>query len=254
MITTSAFAETLQLDFAAASDAELRNAIQLIQEEQVARYKEALADQAIPEDTDGISFRGIPWFSSLETAETMIGQVSKYRSADDLRRLSYTDYSSVSSGADRVDGELGCNISYSGQNVAGYKPSSTCICYIFPIVEGQIVREFDLAQMYMGYYEFEDEDYGDLSSVYDDLQTKLSKLYGKGKSSSSKYFTNIVWQDEMGNKIRLQIDDDASYLTLAYVASAADSRLDEMADACAAEKAQAEEAIRQQNINNTDGL
>lgn len=43
-------------------------------------------------------------------------------------------------------------------------------------------------------------------------------------------------------------------MTLAYVASTADSRLDEMDEVCVAEKAQAEDAIRYENINNTDGL
>lgn len=253
-VSSTAFAENIQIDFSVATDAELKEAILMLQAEQVARYKINLAKQEIFADTDGISFRNIPWFSTLESIESTLGQVSKYRSADDLRRLSYTDYSGVSSGRDRVDGDLGCNISYSGLSVAGYTPSSTRICYIFPIVEGQIVREFELAQMYMGYYEFEDEDCGDLVSIYDDLGNKLEKLYGEGKGSSDENFTNIVWQDADSNKIRLQVNGKATYLTLAYVASTADSRLDEMDEAYAVEKKQAEDAVRYENINNTDGL
>ena len=253
-INSSAFAKILQMDISTATDAELKSVIQMIQTEQAIRYKNNLAHQAIDADADGLSFRNLPWFSTLENVENAIGQVSKYRSADDLYRLSYTNYKGVSSGNDRVDGELGCTISYNGLNVAGYTPSSTRICYIFPIVEGQIVREFELAQMYMGYYEFEDEDCGDLVSIYEDLAAKLEKLYGEGKKSSDENFTNAVWQDVDGNKVRLQVNGKATYLTLAYVAAAADNRLDEMAEAFTLEKAQAENAIRQENINNTDGL
>jgi len=254
LCAASAFADTIQVDLSSATDEELRQAVEMIQAEQAARYRESLAAQQIDENPDGITFRGIPWYSTLEAAEDIIGRESSYRYAEELRRLSYTDYSSISTGADRVDGELGCNISYSDMSVAGYLPSSTKICYIFPIVDGQIIREFDAAQIYMGYYEFKDDDYGKLANVYSDLAVKLEKLYGKGKEASDKYFTNLTWKDQKGNAIRLQIDDDASYMTLAYVAATADQRLDEMAEAYTREKALAEDAIRQENVNNTDGL
>lgn len=254
LITATAIADVVTVDLASATDDELSSFIQTIRDEQTNRYKEKLAAQQIDADPDGITFRGIPWFSTVEATEKAIGQVSEYKYASDLRRLGYIDYSNVTTGADRVDGDLGCNVSYAGLSVAGYQPSSSIACYIFPIVDGQIVRDIQSAQIYMGYYTFESEDYGDLSIVYDDLARKLEQLYGKGNESSTEYYTNTVWQDDTGNVIRLRKDNDASYLTLAYVASTADSRLDDMAVAYVDEKTREEDAIRNENVNNTDGL
>ena len=254
LISCVAFAENSQFEFSPTVEQELQEAILALHANQTITRSSSSEDTENETNPAGISFRGIPWFSTLESVEDALGQVSSFRRADDLRRLSFTDYSNVSMGKDRVDGDLGCNISYSGLSVAGYTPTSTRVCYVFPIVEGQIIREFELAEMYMAYYEFKDEDYGDLGNVYEDLATKLEGLYGHGEYTTDKHFTNIMWYDVDGNRIRLQINADATYLTLAYVASTADERLDEMADVYVSEKAHTEDAIRQENANNTDGL
>ena len=250
---SSSFAEGLALDLSNATDSELSNAIQLIREEQVNRYKRNLAEQEIDADVDGISFRGIPWYSTLEYTEEQLGIVSKYKSAGKLYRIDYINSAGGYVGSDVVEGDLGCAPSYD-LKVAGYQASSTRACFAFPIVEGQIVRDLSLAQLYMGYYTFKGDDFGDLTKVYEDLAGKLSHLYGAGVEAESSYYASITWTDKDGNYIRLRINSAASYMTLAYVAGSANQRLDEMAAAYINEKTLEDDALRNENINNTDGL
>lgn len=56
LISSIAFAENIQIDFSVATDAELKEAILMLQAEQVTRYKNNLANQKIAAKTLLISF------------------------------------------------------------------------------------------------------------------------------------------------------------------------------------------------------
>lgn len=250
-----AAADTLTIDTDVATDEEINALLETLHAEKITRIKTRLASEVIEPDTDGLNlFRNIPWYSTREQAEKILGVTSSSDWMSGLYRLSYIDYENVSTGADTVDGDLGCRPYYSGLSVAGYKPSDVYLCFVFPIVDGEIIRDNSVAQLYMGYYTFEKDDFGDLLIIYSDLETKLKALYGEGTYTETKYKNYRIWKDKVGNIIRLQVDNDGYYLTLGYVANDADARIDAMAQAYLDEKTREENLLRLENTNNVDGL
>lgn len=89
-------------------------------------------------------------------------------SDNDIYRMSGIDYTSVTTGEDRVDGG-GYQGWYSGVSVAGYEASDTYACYIYPMnADGSINMSEDDAQFYFGWYTFTQEDYSDITAIYED--------------------------------------------------------------------------------------
>lgn len=214
----------------------------------------ALAEPA-PERT--IQFRGLDWFISKKEAEEALviqGAGETYQSSyvDDIYRLSAIDYTNVTMGDERVD-EGGFRESYSGLDVAGYKPE-VYACYYFHIEDGIIDRNPDKAVFYFGWYVFGKGDFADYAAIYDDLNAKLSSLYGEPKTNTNKYHIIATWRDKDNNILQLLTNVDKTYITLGYIAADADERLNAVQDALNAEKAAAEEAEREKNKDNTGGL
>lgn len=251
--TTSVIAEELTINLATATDEELSSIVQLIQEEQLNRYKASLTAQQLTADADGISFRGIPWFSTLEYTESQLGTIPTYQNRGEVYRKGYIYSYGGHNKSDVIEGDTGCRHHYS-LKVAGYQPTSSRACYIFPIVDGRIIRDPSLAQLYMGYYTFDGDSFGDLSKVYDDLSGKLNALYGEGVGAQYAYYLETTWRDEAGNYTVLYFHTGASYMVLAYIAAEAEQRLDEMAAAYLNEKTLEDDILRNKNLNNTDGL
>lgn len=224
-------------------------------------------DQALTEkpatNPKPIMFRNIPWYSTLADAETsfsMEGSVGRDGTWKDYaRRLSGTEYTNVISGEDYVENG-GMERYYDNMSVAGYNPSHVGACYIYTISsDGVIDRTPQNAQFYLGWYEFDSNDYTDSHGVYTDLSEKLSSIYGEGiVDDDSDYFDTLVWKDVDGNRVRLlegAVNEDAiGYVTLSYYAAGADTRLDQMQDAVNAEAAASEESERNKNKTNMEGL
>lgn len=215
--------------------------------------------EALYEGVEGlISFRGIKWYSTKSDAEQLLfGEGAKVHgtlgSSENIYRMSATNYSNVTMGSDRVDGG-GFRAWYSDVSVAGYNVNDTYACYIFPVVDGEIIHDDEQAELYMGWYTFEYGDYSDHEGIYNDLSTKLTSVYGEGKVDSGKYNTTTTWTDVQGSQIRLLINDDKDYVTLGYMAYGADARLDAMKDALDNEAARAEAKAREENASNVSGL
>lgn len=206
-----------------------------------------------------ILFRGIPWYSTKAYAEKILleNNVTAKEDgwqSDSLYRLSALNYPNVNSGNDRVDGG-GIKMSYSGLTVAGYTPSEVHACYIYQIDNsGSLIRDIDNSQLYLAWYVFDGDDFTDYQSLFDDLTAKLSSLYGIATDDENAYLIKKIWNDSNSNSIQMVMDDDRSYVTLGYIASDADSKLDEMQSAIDAENAAAEAVEREKNATNTDGL
>ena len=210
----------------------------------------------LSETTSIFTFRNHKWYESKEDFDQAIiqegGTVGWY-SSNDIYRMAAIDYSNITMGRDRVD-EGGCKIRYSDIDVAGYTPSATYACFVYPIKKGTIIHDEEQAEFYFGWYAFESRDFANHQGIYNDLSQKLTGLYGKGKSATSKYNTTTTWKDKEGNQIRLFINDDKDYVTLAYMAHDADKRLDAMKKALADEAKAAEDEARKNNKNNNKGL
>lgn len=204
-----------------------------------------------------ILFRGIKWYTSKrETEQKLYSEGASSHgilgSSENLYRMSATDYSSVTMGSDRVD-EGGYRGWYAGISVAGYNVDDTYACYVYPIQDGKIIHDDELAELYFGWYTFKNE-YADHQAIYDDLSTKLTSIYGEGDIDSTKYHTTTTWKDIQGNYIRLLINADKDYVTLGYMAADGENRLDAMAKALQDEQATIEKEEREKNTSDTSGL
>lgn len=222
--------------------------------------EDILKTDIIEEADDGIiRFRGIRWYSTKKDVENYLlengaGNGGWSSSNNDIYRMSGIDYTNVTMGDDRVDGG-GYKGWYSGISVAGYEASSTYACYIYPLNEdGSVKLSEDDAQFYFGWYTFTQDDYTDITSLYDDLKTKLCSLYGDGQENETKYHITTLWKDVENNQVRLLMDSDASYITLGYMAAGADERMDEMQKALDVMNSQKEAEEREENKDNTSGL
>jgi len=138
VLCTNVLAEVITIDTVTATDDELTNAIRILREEKLNRDK-ARIPTTEPIRRDEIVFRNVPWYSTREETEAIIGNVSSSKGPNDIYRLGATNFSSVTSGSDRVDDFGGCRVRYSSVTVAGLKPSNTYICYIYPIVDSNII-------------------------------------------------------------------------------------------------------------------
>lgn len=205
-----------------------------------------------------ITFRGIEWYTTKQETEEKLFAEGAYShgwlgSPNNIYKLSATDYENITMGSDRVDGG-GFRGWYANVSVAGYDVEDTYACYLYPIKDGKIVHDDDLAELYFGWYSFGTGDYADHEGIFNDLNAKLSNLYGKGKRNNSKYNSTITWTDKKNNKIRLFINDDKDYVTLGYIAGDAEKRLNAMSKALQKEEKEKEREERQKNSNNNNGL
>ena len=212
---------------------------------------------ALAEDKS-ISFRDFDWYTTKAAVEEKLfsegasthGWLS---SPNNIYKIGATDYENVTMGRDRVDGG-GYRGWYAHVSVAGYDVEDTYACYLYPIQNGKIVHDDDLAELYFGWYVFGHNDYSDHEGIYDDLNAKLTNLYGKGKKKSTRYNTTITWTDKKKNSIRLLINKDKNYVTLGYIAGDAEKRLNEMAKALTKEAKEKEKQEREKNSDNNSGL
>ena len=211
--------------------------------------------EALYEGAEGlISFRRIKWFTTRDLAEEALkseGMTSASKSSEDIYRVTGPDFGGVTTGRDRVD-DAGCRVKYQGLSVAGYDIDCTYACFIFPIVDGEIVRDDSLAEFYMAWYDF--KGYTDKKAIYDDLTQKLTPLYGEGVIKHETYFDITTWTDIQGNFIRLLYNPDNNYAVLVYMAADSESRLDEMQEAKKNEATAKEAKEREENASNTSGL
>ncbi len=215
----------------------------------------------IPANTsDQITFRGLTWYITKAEAEKVLfsdgGRMAGFTSGvNDVFRMSATDYANIWLKSDEVENG-GYKGWYSGLSIAGYNPSDTYVCYLYPIQNGKVIHDEEQAQLYFGWYTFNSRDFVDHEGIYNDLKNKITTLYGKGKQEKDKYtyHTTVTWKDKSGNQIRLLIDDDETYVTLGYMAAHAEEKLDALEKALDKETAASEQAARTNNANNISGL
>lgn len=236
----------------------------------VAAYQEANgleASGAVDEATfdalyEGVenlfSFRGCKWYGTkADTEQSLFGEGASTHGVlsneNNIYRMDATNYANVTMGDDRVDGG-GVRAWYGDVSVAGYNVEDTYACYLYPVVEGQVVHDDEQAEFYFGWYTFESADYSDHEGIYNDLAAKLVSLYGDGRVENGKYNSTTTWKDVQGNQIRLLINEDKNYVTLGYMAYDAEGRLNALAEALENEAKQEEARSREENASNTSGL
>lgn len=206
-----------------------------------------------------ILFRDIPWYSTKAETESVLfkegaAATGWMSNPNEIYRMDASNYSSVTTKSDRVDGG-GYRGWYSGVSVAGYDVSDTYACYVYPLDDnGKIIASDEDAEFYFGWYTFDKDDFSDHQAIYDDLNAKLSSLYGESTPGGDDYKTTAIWTDSENNIIRLLINADKDYVTLGYIAADANERLDAVQNALDQAAADAEAAERNANKSNVSGL
>lgn len=233
-ITTAAMAEVITIDTETATYEEIVAAYELLKLERIARLKESFAANHEVHPLEGITFRDVPWGSTRTEAEAILGPASGSRS------FVYSGFVTI-----YPDGR-GLSTYYNDGSVAGYAVPQITLDYVYPVLDGKILRDDNLAIICSGRYVI--KDVGDIHAVMDDLTAKLSALYG----SYTQSIYGRLWTDIKGNTITLQSGDTSVYLL--YYPSYRDALLEAAAQAIADERAEQEELLRIQNQNNTDGL
>lgn len=230
-----ALADVVTIDTETATCEEIAAACELLKAARIARLKENFAQTHEVQPLDGITFRGVPWGSTRADAEAIVGPAVSSTPMITVRR------STVNS-----DG-IGVRTIYKNWTIAGYPAYTAEFNYVYPVMDGEMLRDDNLAILYLGEYQF--WDLGDVSAVMEDLTTKLSGLYGAYAIANGGRRT---WTDAQGNSIELSYAGSRVYLL--YISAQAEADLGAAKAVLAAERAEQEELLRIQNQNNTDGL
>ncbi len=203
-------------------------------------------------------FRGIPWLTTrVEVKNTLASE--GFKAWWDDKNASIPDWFQTWSNinGDYTVAEGGCDVSFKEGKVAGYQ-AELATYYWFPIVDGRVQRDPDLAQFYLACYEITGIE--NMEPVYDDLLSKLITLYGKPQTKNS----DSNWTDTIGS---LWEADDGSLIWLAkytaygkikvkiwYAAPKTTETLKALETQIAKETLEAEDEEREKNKTNTDGL
>ena len=205
-----------------------------------------------------ILFRGIPWGTKMPEVQDVLNKEGK-DNARGLLGQKHEMHNLRSAGIDYSVDELrvpeaGDRGWFYNINLAGYTTEETYTFYIYPIVDGQLVRSEDEAEFYFGYYLFRPGALSDYVATYDDLKAKLTSIYGEGFETEEYSAMKTIWTDEYGNKAVLRRSLNYDIINLGYIAGNADERLLEAKAIIDAEALEAERIKREQNADNTTGL
>lgn len=228
----SANAEILTIDLDNASYEEIDNAYQQLKQERLDKIKEKFKETYEPEPKSDIMFRGIPWGTTRSEVEQQIGlpsQVFEYLAEENLV----------------ISSETGIKTSYYGIQLAGYSATAN-INYVYPVVDGRMLHDKDLAAM--AYVEYVLWNVGDGNMIAEDLTQKLVQLYGDYQTHSKRR----VWYDNANNEIEMRIYSNSVYIY--YISRNSEQMINVAEKALDAELAEQEEILRLQNQNNYDGL
>lgn len=228
----SANAEILTIDLDNASYEEIDNAYQQLKQERLDKIKEKFKETYEPEPKSDIMFRGIPWGTTRSEVEQQIGlpsQVFEYLAEENLV----------------ISSETGIKTSYYGIQLAGYSETAN-INYVYPVVDGRMLHDKDLASM--AYVEYVLWNVGDGNMIAEDLTQKLVQLYGDYQTHSKRR----VWYDNANNEIEMRIYSNSVYIY--YISRNSEQMINVAEKALDAELAEQEEILRLQNQNNYDGL
>ena len=188
----SANAEILTIDLDNASYEEIDNAYQQLKQERLDKIKEKFKETYEPEPKSDIMFRGIPWGTTRSEVEQQIGlpsQVFEYLAEENLV----------------ISSETGIKTSYYGIQLAGYSATAN-INYVYPVVDGRMLHDKDLASM--AYVEYVLWNVGDGNMIAEDLTQKLVQLYGDYQTHSKRR----VWYDNANNEIEMRIYSNSVYI------------------------------------------
>lgn len=227
-------AETITIDTDTASYDEIVDAITVLKQVRVQMLTDEFTRKHTPAPATSIMFRQIPWYTTRQEVLSLIGNPK-----------THSTHAQNTAGQVYTNG-IGFENSYSSLNVAGYEASCD-VYYVYPVVDNVLIRNSDYALLYMAEYRF--TGLGNTSAAIEDITTKLVHLYGDYQRDNRG---RLVWIDDSNNHIILYSWN--SNFTLWYYAGNTEELLHAADSVVDAENAEAEELLRIENINNTNGL
>lgn len=182
-----------------------------------------------------ITFRGIPWGSTKQKTEEVLGKASN-ESTTVIYLTGIT-----------IDKDIGIGARYSLHplTVAGYTAKKTKVSYVYPVIDGVMLRDNDRAILFFAGYEIMD-DTNDANAIFEDLTEKLSKLYGEYVANDKD--KSRIWTDALNNSVQLELFGNSVMVNYTYG----------MAEELVAEAQKARDEERAEQLeetkNNVDGL
>lgn len=223
---------------------------------------------------DEITFRGIPWESSMEEVERLLN-MEYFFTYDENQMRRWEDIAYITNFEHYYDYSAGWyGYCFSGQmKVAGYPVSLDVYCMYTVDEDGQILRDKSESKLYAASYNFDVVDY---EATYRDLKGKLTALYGEctetieteegiyvdGEKNGTynSEFRISTWSGDNNTGIKLfcELSDlpnlilNHSQVLLCYGKTDVDSKLDALQNALANERLEKEQLER--GSDNMEGL
>ena len=230
---------------------------------------------------DEILFRGLPWGCTPATAieGLAINGFPKETPTDGASIMSLGQYSdSLDKYGSKWCKNGGCQLSYyflDNVKVAGHEVAYSIVYFAYPELDDSIFPYADYAELVQAYYTINATD---KFAVYEDLESKLSGLYGTPETFQDVqgYFntnydtiTDIsVWQGDNNTAVVLKMEWNTvdgeteskqgflgeDNITLLYSKTDLDERIDKINKYWEDAALQAEKETIANNASNTDGL
>ncbi len=202
--------------------------------------------QELPE----IDFRGVKLGSTLADVQTVL-EVNPHNAetfcGTDLSEIMFDFYYYASPKYAHPENP-GCfldeEIGYLNLDVAGYEADHVGMYFVRPVIDGIISDDNSEAIFYAGSYSFSS---GDINTTVDDLEKKLTTLYGTPEKQKINGGTALVWYGADDTAISLWSYGTGPYAGLSYVWLGAEALIDEAKNAY-------EAPAPVDNTNNFDGL
>lgn len=213
--------------------------------------------EGAPADDVEITFRGFEWYAPFSEVDPVLAEIVNYDSVG-VVSIPNEKIDSINSAArpgmyseDAVE-NAGVVGFYGNVEVAGYSVLAE-LYYMYPIVDGAVIRETESAELYTAIYFF--DEVADPNAVYEDLNEKLVGIYGVGQDKTTEWHqSGTYWEDTNGNAIWLVVDDDCTEVMLVYAAGEHIDRLAALETQIEIDALKSEEESRKENAGNDTGL
>lgn len=186
--------------------------------------------QELPE----IDFRGVKLGSTLAEMQTVL-EDNPYNAetycGTDLSDIMFDTYYLLSPHYTHPENPVcfleGARLA-NGRNVAGYEATYVGTYFVRPVTDGVISTDNAETVFYAGSYGFEG---GDIDTMVDDLEKKLTTLYGTPEKQKVNDGTALIWYGANDTAISLWSYGRYPYVGLSYVWLGAETLIEEARNA-----------------------
>ncbi len=171
---------------------------------------------SVQNKTVEITFRDIPWGTSYADAKELLSDLDLWKLTGEsyktysVEDITLGDYKGIS--FEKNDINIIGNTWNSHIDVAGYTTEDITLFFAYVPVDGVLTKTEEDSALYGARYEFKPEN---LSEAADDLEEKLSSLYGEPDSTKTdsdiwgNKYTYITWTGKRNTEVVMKICDSS---------------------------------------------